>query len=142
MKVKCIFLFFVCLIYTSFSFASDWDGVLELIKNDKETEAIAIINRYIQKYPSDPELIFLRGATLDHFGKTREAKEDFLFLSNKYPKDPIIKNNLGVLYARLGEYRKARFLFESALKLKTDYQEAKNNLSLIQKQDRVYLTSK
>ena len=142
MKVKCIFLFFVCLAYTSFSFASDLDGVSELIKNGKETEAIARINRYIQKYPSDPELKFLRGATLDHFGKTREAKEDFLILSNKYPKDPIIKNNLGVLYAKLGEYRKARFLFESALKLKTDYQEAKNNLSLIQKQDRVYLTSK
>ncbi|QDD00136.1 tetratricopeptide repeat protein [Candidatus Methylopumilus planktonicus] len=142
MKVKCIFLFFVCLTYTSFSIASDLDGVSELIKNGKETEAIARINRYIQKYPSDPELLFLRGAALDHFGKTREAKEDFLTLSNKYPKDPIIKNNLGVLYAKLGEYRKARVFFELALKLKTDYKYAKNNLSLIQKQDRVYLTSK
>ena len=142
MKVKCIFLFFVCLTYTSLSFASNWDEILKLIKNGNETEAIAIVNQYIQKYPNDPELVFLRGATLDHFGKTREAKEEFVILSNKYPKDPIIKNNLGVLYAKLGEYRKARFLFESALKLKTDYQEAKNNLSLIQKQDRVYLTSK
>ena len=142
MKVKCIFLFFVCLTYTSFSFASDLDGVSELIKSGKETEAIARINRYIQKYPSDPELKFLRGATPDNFGKTRQAKEDFLILSNKYPKDPIIKNNLGVLYAKLGEYRKARFFFELALKLKPAYQEAKNNLSLSQKQDRSYLTSK
>ena len=31
MKVKCIFLFFVYLTYTSFSFASDLDGVSELI---------------------------------------------------------------------------------------------------------------
>ena len=142
MKVKCIFLFIVCLAYTSLSFASNWDEILKLINNGNETEAIARINQYIQKYPNDPELIFLRGATLDHFGKTREAKEDFLTLSNKYPKDPIIKNNLGVLYAKLGEYRKARFLFESALMLKTDYKYAKNNLSLIQKQDRVYLTTK
>lgn len=142
MKVKYIFLFFVCLTYTSFSFASDWGEVSALIKNGKEIEAIAGINRYIQKYPSDPELKFLRGAVLDHFGKTREAKEDFLILSNKYPKDPIIKNNLGVLYAKLGEYHKARVFFELALKLKNDYQDAKNNLSLIQKQDRVYLTSK
>ena len=142
MKVKCIFLFIVCLAYTSLSFASNWDEILKLIKNGNETEAIAIVNQYIQKYPNDPELIFLRGATLDHFGKTREAKESFLILCNKYPKDPIIKNNLGVLYAKLGEYRKARVFFELALKLKTDYKEAKNNLSLIQKQDRVYLTSK
>ena len=142
MKVKCIFLFFVCLAFTSLSFASNWDEILKLIKNGNETEAIAIVNQYIQKYPNDPELVFLRGATLDHFGKTREAKEDFLILSNKYSKDPIIKNNLGVLYAKLGEYRKARVFFELALKLKTDYKEAKNNLVLIQKQDRVYLTSK
>lgn len=142
MKVKCIFLFFVCLTYTSLSFASNWDEILKLIKNGNETEAIAIVNQYIQKYPNDPELVFLRGATLDHFGKTREAKEDFLILSNKYPKDPIIKNNLGVLYTKLGEYRKATVFFELALKLKTDYKEAKNNLVLIQKQDRVYLTSK
>ncbi|CEZ19415.1 exported protein of unknown function [Candidatus Methylopumilus planktonicus] len=142
MKVKCIFLFIVCLAYTSLSFASNWDEILKLIKNGNETEAIAIVNQYIQKYPNDPELIFLRGATLDHFGKTREAKENFLILCNKYPKDPIIKNNLGVLYAKLGEYRKARVFFELALKLKTDYKEAKNNLSLIQMQDRVYLTSK
>lgn len=142
MKVKCIFLFIVCLAYTSLSFASNWDEILKLINNGNETKAIARINQYIQKYPNDPELIFLRGATLDHFGKTREAKESFLILCNKYPKDPIIKNNLGVLYAKLGEYRKARVFFELALKLKTDYKEAKNNLSLIQKQDRVYLTSK
>ena len=37
---------------------------------------------------------------------------------------------------------KLGFFFELALKLKTDYKEAKNNLSLIQKQDRVYLTTK
>ena len=142
MKVKCIFLFIVCLAYTSLSFASNWDEILKLINNGNETEAIARINQYIQKYPNDPELIFLRGATHDHFGKTREAKENFLILCNKYPKDPIIKNNLGVLYAKLGEYRKARVFFELALKLKTDYKYAKNNLSLIQKQDRAYLTSK
>jgi Flp pilus assembly protein TadD len=140
--MKFIFLLFISLISSSLSFAYDLDTLAELIQKGKESEAIQRVNEYIQKYPNDPELKFLCGATLNHFGKTREAKDAFLDLSNKYPNNAVIKNNLGVLYAKLGEYRKAVFLFESALKLKTDYQEPKSNLSLIQKLDRVYLTSK
>ena len=138
--MKFIFLLFISLISSSLSFAYDLDTLAELIQKGKESEVIQRVKQYTQKYPNDPELKFIHAALLDHFGKVRESKDAFLDLSNKYPNNEVIKNNLGVIYTKLGQYSNARIYFESALKLKNDYQEAKNNLSLIQKQDRSYFT--
>jgi len=124
------------------SFAHDFDTFKELILKGQSEEAIVKINKDIQKYPNDPTIKFIRGAIFDYFGKTKEAKEDFLFLSNKYPKNPILKNNLGVVSAKLGDYSNARICFESALRLKPDYQEAKDNLIAIQRKYSILLTSK
>jgi len=130
--LKFIFLLFITFISSSLTFAYDFDSLSELIKKGKESQAIAKINRYIQKYPNDPEVKFIYGATLDHFGKTQEAKKVFLQLNTKYPNNSTIHNNLGVLYAKLGEYTSAYTFFESALRLKPNYQEARNNLRFVQ----------
>jgi Flp pilus assembly protein TadD len=135
MKFKYIFLLFAWVISSSLSHASDFDSLSELIQKGKETEAIAKINRYIQKYPNDPNVKFIYGATLDHFGRTQEAKKVFLYLNRKYPNNPTIKNNLGVLYAKLGEYSSAYTFFESAVRLKPNYQEARNNLRFVSADD-------
>ncbi|CAM8323480.1 tetratricopeptide repeat protein [Candidatus Methylopumilus planktonicus] len=142
MKFKYTILLFAWFISSSLSHASDLDSLAELIQKGRETEAIAKINRYIQKYPNDPEVKFIYGAALDHFGRTQEAEKVFLHLNRKYPNNPAIKNNLGVIYTKLSQYAKARIYFESALRLKSDYHEARSNLGYIQKLDRVYLTSK
>ena len=132
MKFKYTFLLFAWFISSSLSHASDLDSLAELIQKGKETEAIAKINRYIQKYPNDPKVKFIYGATLDHFGRTQEAEKVFLHLNRKYPNNPTINNNLGVLYAKLGEYSASYIFFGSALRLKPNYQEAKNNQWLVQ----------
>jgi len=128
MKFKYTFLLFAWFISSSLSHASDFDSLSELVQKGRETEAIAKINRYIQKYPNDPKVKFIYGATLDHFGRTQEAKKVFLHLNRKYPNNPTIKN----LYAKLGEYSAAYIFFGSALRLKPNYQEAKNNQWLVQ----------
>jgi Flp pilus assembly protein TadD len=132
MKFKYTILLFAWFISSSLSHASYLDSLAELIQKGKETEVIAKINRYIQKYPNDPEVKFIYWATLYHFGRTQEAKKVFLHLNRKYPNNPAIKNNLGVLYAKLGEYSAAYTFFGSALRLKPNYQEAKNNQWLVQ----------
>jgi Flp pilus assembly protein TadD len=142
MKLKYIVLLCLGLISPPSLFANDLDSLSELISKGKSDEVISRVNQHIKKYPNDPELKFIHGAILDHFGKTREAKEVFLLLSNKYPKNHIIKNNLGVIYIKLGEYFNARICFESALRLKTDYQEAKLNLQAIQRKHTLFIASK
>jgi len=132
MKFKYIFLLFAWFISSSVSHAYDFDSLSGLIQKGKETEAIAKINQYIQKFPNDPKVKFIYGATLYHFGRTEEAKKVFLHLNRKYPNNPTIKNNLGVIYAKLGEYSAAYTFFGSALRLKPNYQEAKNNQWLVQ----------
>jgi Flp pilus assembly protein TadD len=130
--LKFIFLLFITFISSSLTFAYDFDSLSELIKKGKESQAIKRLNQYIQKYPNDPEVKFIYGAALDHFGKTQEAKKVFLQLNTKYPNNSTIHNNLGVLYAKLGEYTSAYTFFESALRLKPNYQEARNNLRFVQ----------
>ena len=137
--MKFIFLLFISLISSSLSFAYDLDTLAELIQKGKESEVIQRVKQYTQKYPNDPELKFIHAALLDHFGKVRESKDAFLDLSNKYPNNEVIKNNLGVIYTKLGQYSNARIYFESALRLKSDYQEAKNNLQHISKLDELTL---
>jgi len=75
--LKFIFLLFITFISSSLTFAYDFDSLSELIKKGKESQAIKRLNQYIQKYPNDPEVNFIYGATLDHFGKTQEAKKVF-----------------------------------------------------------------
>ena len=140
--MKFIFLLFITLISSSLTFAYDFDSLSELIKKGKESQAIKRLNQYIQKYPNDPKVKFIYGATLEHFGKTQEAEKVFLHLCRKYPNHPTINYNVGVIYTKLSQYSKARIYFESALRLKSDYHEARSALGYIQKLDRVYLTSK
>ena len=133
MKARLIFLFFVWSLSPSLAFTSDVDDFSELIAKNKYEETVSRINELILKYPQDRQLIFYRAAIFHHYGKLRKAKEDFLLLSNNHPKDPIFKNNLGVVHAKIGDLYKARICFEAALRLKPDYQEAKNNLLAINK---------
>jgi tetratricopeptide (TPR) repeat protein len=70
------------------------------------------------------------------------AKEDFLSLAYRYPKDPTIKNNLGVIFTKLGDMDMASTYFKEALKLKPDYLEARKNLFLVKKKVRVDFISR
>lgn len=142
MKFK--YLALVCILLTSISslFANDLDSFSELILKDRSNEAISRINQNIKKYPNDPQLVFYRAVLFDYFGRINEAKGDFLVLSNRYPKNPVLKNNLGVIYAKLGEYFNAQFCFESALRLKPDYREAKANFLAVQRKNNISLALK
>jgi len=47
------------------------------------------------------------------------------------PKDPVLRNRLGICYQRKGDDKAARAAYKKALDLRTDYAEAWNNLGTI-----------
>lgn len=58
----------------------------------------------------------------------KQAAECYEKLVSMKPSDPVLKNNLGFLYAEMGYYRQALDLYEEALKLKPSYKDAENNI--------------
>ena len=58
----------------------------------------------------------------------REAIEAF---SEGSPKDPVLKNKLGIAHHQLLQLDAARKCYEQAIKLKPDYSEAVNNLGTV-----------
>jgi tetratricopeptide (TPR) repeat protein len=58
----------------------------------------------------------------------REAIEAF---SQGSPKDPVLRNKLGIAHHQLMQFDAARKCYEQAIKLRPDYSEAVNNLGTI-----------
>jgi len=58
----------------------------------------------------------------------REAVEAF---AQGDPKDPVLRNKMGIAYHQMMDLAKARKCYEQAIKLKSSYHEAVNNLGTI-----------
>ena len=78
-------------------------------------------------YPAEP-IAILNSAAADIEGGNNQAAIDRL---NKIETDPRVWNNLGVAYARMGEYEKAKGYFEKAAVL--DDADAQHNLQELEK---------
>src|SRR5678816_1903658 len=71
---------------------------------------------------------FLKGVTLTEQGKTQEAIDTFLKLTQDYPNLPEPYNNLAVIYAGQGQYDKARAALEQSIRTHPSYATAYENL--------------
>lgn len=83
-------------------------------------------------HPGSPETIALspegRGDIYMVRKMYREAIEAYSLGS---PKDPVLKNKIGIAYHQWGHYESARLSYQEALKLNPHYMEAMNNLGAI-----------
>jgi tetratricopeptide (TPR) repeat protein len=63
------------------------------------------------------------------------ARKDYRAAVEAYgegnPKDPVLRNKMGIAYHQMTELNRARKCYEQALKLKPDYFEAINNIGTI-----------
>jgi Flp pilus assembly protein TadD len=84
----------------------------------------------------DPALIesdrvFAEANQLFSEGKLKEAEKQYQWLIQNVSDNPRPYNNLGNLYARLGEKEKARTQYEKALQLNPGYLIARLNLAVL-----------
>ena len=91
-------------------------------------QALEWLNAHLEKKPQDAEARFLKGLALVMLERDPEAIQVFGDLVRDYPELPEPYNNLAVLYARAGQYDKARDALESALHTHPSYATAHENL--------------
>lgn len=108
--------------------ADDHADVQQLLRSGQAAEALAKADRYIAGNPRDPQMRFLRGVILSETGRSSEAIETFVRLTQDYPELPEPYNNLAVLYAQQNQLDRARAALEMAVRTNPSYATAHENL--------------
>lgn len=99
-----------------------------LISDGQYAPALAKIDAALAIDPKNPQARFLKGIVQTDQAQTDAAIATFQALNEDYPELPEPYNNLAVIWARQGEYEKARKALELALATRPDYAIAHENL--------------
>ncbi|MEW5835466.1 MAG: tetratricopeptide repeat protein [Pseudomonadota bacterium] len=97
-------------------------------RNGDAVAALQRLDREIEAAPRDPQLRFLKGVLLAESGRSAEAADIYLRLTQEFPELPEPHNNLAVLYAADGRLDEARAALETALRNDPGYATAHENL--------------
>lgn len=99
-----------------------------LIGAGQYAPALAKIDAVLATDPKNPQARFLKGVVQTDEGGVDAAIATFQALNEDYPELPEPYNNLAVIWARKGDYEKARKALELALAARPDYAIAHENL--------------
>lgn len=99
-----------------------------LIGDGQYAPALAKIDAVLAADPKNPQARFLKGVVQTDQAQTDAAIATFQALNEDYPELPEPYNNLAVIWARKGDYEKARKALELALTARPDYAVAHENL--------------
>lgn len=108
-------------------FEKNKNKILNLYKEQKFLELIKLGDKLIKHNSNDAQLIYLLGLSSINLKKYTDAEKYFekLLLIKKNPEIYYIHGNI---QKKLKKYNNAIASFESAIKLKSDFSEAYNNL--------------
>jgi tetratricopeptide (TPR) repeat protein len=90
--------------------------------------ALERADKAVAANPADPDARFVRGVILAELKRTPEAVAAFTLLTQDFPEMAEPYNNLAVIYAAQGEYERARYALEQALRANPAYATAYENL--------------
>jgi tetratricopeptide (TPR) repeat protein len=87
---------------------------VDLLRNGKNADALAVINAALDAGARDPSLYNLKGLAASELGRNQEAEESFRILIRLAPRSAMGYNNLGVLFSKLGRDEEAATAFREA----------------------------
>ncbi len=99
-----------------------------LLREGDLAGALERADKAVAANPGDPDARFVRGVVLAELKRTTEAVTAFTLLTQDYPEMAEPYNNLAVIYAAQGEYERARYALEQALRANPAYATAYENL--------------
>lgn len=119
----------LCLgLFSSLAIAATPAEIESMLEQGQNQQALSEANASLANDIADASVRFYRGVALSRLGKTNEAIDVFGALTREHPDVPEYANNLAVLYARNGEYEKARRWLEAAMSTHPAYATAHRNL--------------
>jgi tetratricopeptide (TPR) repeat protein len=107
---------------------TDMEAIKRLVAEGKRSVALEKLDERIAASADDVEARFLKGLLLLERGDTDAARDVFEELSRRFPRLPESFNNLATIYAREGDYEKARQALLSAIANSPDYPVVRANL--------------
>ena len=119
---------FVSVLCMSPAHAATIPEIQRLMKQGSLPQALARANAYIAANPKDAEGYFFKGLILSDMGRTADAISVYTMMTEDFPELPEPHNNLAVLYARKGQYDRARMALEMAIRTHPSYAAAHENL--------------
>lgn len=117
----------LCL-FGSFSIAQTVPEIEHLLKQGQLPQALEKSTALLSTQPKNAQARFLQGVILTELGRSPEALQVFLKLTEDFPELPEPYNNLAVLYAQNKQYEKARVALQMALRDHPEYAVAHENL--------------
>lgn len=99
-----------------------------LLREGDLAAALERADKAVAANPGDPDARFVRGVILAELKRTPEAVTTFTLLTQDFPEMAEPYNNLAVIYASQGEYERARYALEQALRANPSYATAYENL--------------
>lgn len=111
-----------------------YDYAMFLFSEGKMDEAIPEFQAALKRSPEHPEAHYYLGRALFLKGDLQGAKTHYLEAGRLDPKAPV-QNELGVIYARLGQTSEAIAQFKEALRLRPDDAQAAENLHFVLTRD-------
>lgn len=107
------------------------------IKQKDYKEAVRLYSLLLETFPENTHVRYLRGILNHTLGRFDEASEDYKFLIEHNAAEVAIFNNLGAIYARKKEYKKAMNCLVRAITEQPEMPEAHDNLAelLMQTED-------
>lgn len=108
-----------------------------LLNDEKYTEAIALINKGLKKFPGDPKLQDLKIAAYSRSGNDAELEKSIREALAKNPKDKMNWANLGVITSKdVNKLDEAEKAFKKSLEIDPNYKPALQGLAF-----NIYLNS-
>jgi len=108
--------------------ADEYAEVNSLLSAGRTSEALSKTDQLLISRPRDPQLRFMRGVILAETGRSADAVNVFVKLTEDYPELPEPYNNLAVLYANQNQFDKSRTTLEMAIRTNPSYATAHENL--------------
>ena len=102
--------------------------IQEMVEGGETQASMEFINQRIEADADDVQARFLKGLILLNQGDTSAARDVFSEIARLFPQLPEAFNNLAAIYAKEGEYEKARRALNSAKANAPDYPLIYSNL--------------
>jgi tetratricopeptide (TPR) repeat protein len=109
-----------------------YDRALVYLRKENFLQAFQDLDRVSKLKPDAARAVSMRGVTRFFLGDLEQALVDLEKSFTLDSGDPLVLNNRGFFYLKVGNYQAAKADFEKALELSPSFQDARQNLKLVE----------
>jgi Flp pilus assembly protein TadD len=110
---------------------TDYERALSLLSQERYAEGVAVLEAVTAAAPDVTAPYVDLGLAYGRLGDLEQAERALATADLLSPDNPIIKNELGIVYRKTGRFAEARASYESALAVYQGYHFAQRNLAVL-----------